>query len=493
MRRAVLLLLIAGVVCCLLPYSARAGTITVLNLDSAGEGFNDASAPDAASTVGGNTGGTLGAQRLIAFQHAADIWANLLSSPVEIRVDANFDSLSCGATSAVVGAAGPRTVHRDFVGAPLANTWYPQALANSLAATDLAPDFNDISAVFNSAIGTTCAFPMGWYYGLDGSPAAGTIDFVTVVLHELGHGLGFLTFVDLATGVKLSGLNDTYMLNLENHTTGKRYQQMSNGERVDASVNTGNLHWVGQNVDAASGILISGAHPTGHVEMYAPNPQEPGSSVSHFSDALAPDQLMEPFYIGPNHDVGLALQALADMGWNLAGVPLPLAINAPVLPAGEVNVPYGGDLEISGGVPPYTIQILKGGIPEGLFFDASILQGIPTRSVNAKFTIMVSDQVGASVTRMFKLSIVKPLIIATDGLKAGRLGRGYNAALKAVGGIKPYSWSLIAGTLPEGLVFDTAAGRITGTLISNGSFDLTVQLTDPLGGATEKTLTLTVN
>src|SRR5918995_1641938 len=143
MRRAVLLFLIANVVCWSLSYSARAGTITVLNLDSVDEGFNDASAPDPASTVGGNTGTTLGAQRLIAFQHAANIWANLLSSPVEIRVDANFDSLSCGATSAVLGASGPQTVHRDFVGARLTNTWYAQALANSLAATDLAPDFND--------------------------------------------------------------------------------------------------------------------------------------------------------------------------------------------------------------------------------------------------------------------------------------------------------------------------------------------------------------
>jgi hypothetical protein len=299
--------------------------------------------------------------------------------------------------------------------------------------------------------------------------------------------------VDLTTGVKLLGFNDTYMLNLENHTTGKRYQQMTNTERVDASVSTGNLHWVGDNADAASGILINGVHPTGHVEMYAPNPQEPGSSVSHFSDALAPDQIMEPFYNGPNHNVGLALQALADMGWNLAAASLPLAINAPVLPVGEVSVTYSASLDISGGVLPYTIQIVRGGIPDGLFFDAAILQGTPTRSVNAKFTIMVSDQVGASVTKAFRLRILKPLAIATNGLKAGRLGRGYKAALKAVGGIKPYSWSLIAGTLPEGLDFDTMAGRITGTPVSNGSSELTVQLTDPLGGTVEKTLTLTIN
>ena len=56
-----------------------AATITVVNLDSPGEGFNDPSAPDPDSTNGGNTGATLGAQRLNAFQFAANIWGGLLT------------------------------------------------------------------------------------------------------------------------------------------------------------------------------------------------------------------------------------------------------------------------------------------------------------------------------------------------------------------------------------------------------------------------------
>ena len=68
------------------PEIAHTAVVTVLNLDGPGEGFNDPSAPDLASTTGGNNGATLGAQRLIAFQHAADIWANRLSSPIGIRV-----------------------------------------------------------------------------------------------------------------------------------------------------------------------------------------------------------------------------------------------------------------------------------------------------------------------------------------------------------------------------------------------------------------------
>jgi hypothetical protein len=298
---------------------AQTAVITVVNLDAPGEGFNDPAAPDPASGAGGNSGATLGAQRLIAFQRAAAIWATHLSSPVEITIDANFDSLPCSATSATLGAAGATTVHRDFAGALRANIWYPQALANSLAGTDLSPGDSDVAARFSSALGTTCTFPRSWYYGLDGNPPGNALDFVSVVLHELGHGLGFQSFVDLASGTKLLGLDDVFSLNLEDHSTGKRYPQMTNQERVVASQNSGNLHWIGANVTAASGLLTAGRHSSGHVRMYAPNPQQPGSSVSHFDTALTPNELMEPFYVGPNHSVDLAAELFVDLGWMPSG------------------------------------------------------------------------------------------------------------------------------------------------------------------------------
>lgn len=287
-------------------YVHARSTITIVNLDTFGEGFNDGRPPDVASTAGGNSGATLGEQRLIAFRFAADIWSRLFESRVEIRVGANFDPLFCDDTSAVLGSAGPNWVHRDFTGAPVANTWYPAALANSIAQFDLNPTGDDIGANFNSSIGTTCAFPTVWYYGLDGDAPADTIDFVTVALHELTHGLGFLTFVDLSTGATLFGFDDTFMLNLQDHSTGKLYPEMTDAERVTASTNTGNLHWVGPNVIAENG---------GPVEMYAPATQDPGSSVSHFSTSLSPDELMEPSYTGANHNVGLAEPLLEDIGW----------------------------------------------------------------------------------------------------------------------------------------------------------------------------------
>ena len=57
-----------------------AATIVIINNDGANEGFND---PTPVAPVGGNTGTTLGQQRLNAFQHAAGIWGARLTSNVD--------------------------------------------------------------------------------------------------------------------------------------------------------------------------------------------------------------------------------------------------------------------------------------------------------------------------------------------------------------------------------------------------------------------------
>jgi hypothetical protein len=290
---------------------AHAATVTVINNDGPDEGFND---PTPASPVGGNSGTTLGAQRLIAFQRAADIWGALLDSAVKIRVNATFDPQACSATSAVLGSAGPTTAVRDFAGAPVPATWYPIALANALHGSDLDAGA-DINAQFNSAFGTTCPFPNSWYYGLDGN-AGNHIDFLTVALHELSHGLGFLTFVDLASGAKMLGHDDAFMLNLENHGADPPdYPSMTDAQRLSASLNTGNLHWVGPRVRAASGFLTAGKVGD-HVQMFAPNPRQGGTPVSHWDAALMPNQLLEPFYTSPL-DPGLELWLLQDIGWTM--------------------------------------------------------------------------------------------------------------------------------------------------------------------------------
>jgi len=293
-----------------------AATITVINGDGAGEGFNDATV---VSPVGGNSGTTLGAQRLNAFTYAATLWGAQLTSSVTIKVDATMDVLTCSSVSAVLGSAGANTIHYNFTNAPYTNTYYPQALANKIAGTDLTSGYSDIVAYFNSAIGTTCSFPKTWYYGLDGNPGALQLDFVTVVLHELGHGLGFQTYVDETTGQRYNNRDDIFMKFLEDHSLALMWTAMTDAQRATSAKDDADLHWTGSTVVAASSILTAGRHASGHVQMYAPNPAEPGSSVSHFSTACSPNELMEPIYTGPLHAVSLARHVMTDIGWGTEG------------------------------------------------------------------------------------------------------------------------------------------------------------------------------
>ena len=161
---------------------ASAATITIVNLDGPNEGFND---PTPAAPVGGNPGTTIGQQRLNLFNHAADIWGNLLPSNIEIRVEARFDPQSCNATSAILGSAAPISVFRDFPGAEFASTWYHVALANRLADTDLSAG-NDIRTTFNSSIdnNNNCLQNTNWYYGFDGNEG-GDVELLPVLLHDM--------------------------------------------------------------------------------------------------------------------------------------------------------------------------------------------------------------------------------------------------------------------------------------------------------------------
>ena len=142
-----------------------------------------------------------------AFQRAVDIWSTLIVSPVPIRIRAFWQPLASG----TLGSARPA----DYLGAPdgsqRATAFYPMALAEKIARRDLNdPASPDIIANFSST--------NNWYLGLDGKPFTGRYDLVTIVLHELGHGLGFTggirgSAANKTANVSFTTIFDTYVEN----------------------------------------------------------------------------------------------------------------------------------------------------------------------------------------------------------------------------------------------------------------------------------------
>lgn len=246
---------------------SQAATITIINRNDPAVGFND---PTPAAPVGGNSGITLGQQRLIAFQYAASVWGAALDSAVPIRVAASFVPLTCTATTATLGSAGASDIYSDFPNAPRPATWYPAALASKLAGIDQTPaDQPHIVARFNSRLGLfdDCMPNDGFYLGIDGQ-AGKRIDLVTVLLHEMAHGLGFQTFTNDQTGKRANDLPSVWDHYLIDNRAGKTWAQMTDAERSASAVSGAGLSWNGETVTGAVPGLLS---PMSRLLIAGPN------------------------------------------------------------------------------------------------------------------------------------------------------------------------------------------------------------------------------
>ena len=227
--------------------NADAANIVLVNMNAPDVGLND---PAPAAPVGGNPGTSVGEQRRIAYQFAADLWGAVLESDVDINVRAQFTPLNCDATSGVLGSAGTRQIFGDFPNG-IDGVAYGGALANALAGEDLDPVEDEINSNFNANLGSPgCLETSGWYYGLDGNTPAGMINFLDVVMHEIGHGLNFQGFYNLASGAPVApGYTDIYSSYVYDNASGQAWSQMSNAQRVVAA-KAGGLVWTGANVNA---------------------------------------------------------------------------------------------------------------------------------------------------------------------------------------------------------------------------------------------------
>ena len=259
---------------------------------------------------GGDTCAAWPDQPKAAFTYAANLWASQLQSPVPITIDACWaNNLSPG----VLGQAGANNFFRNFSGAPVTNTWYSVPAANALHGSDLDPAESDIYSAFNSTF--------SWYFGTDGNTPPSQVDFASVVLHEITHGLGFLG------SMQVSGSQGSWGFGTGSPIIYDRFTENGSGQKLldttlfpnpsavlKTQLTSNDLYFNGANANAGNG----GAR----VPLYAPATWQQGSSYSHLAESYnnTPNALMT--FALPSgesiHSPGpVTLGLLKDLGWTL--------------------------------------------------------------------------------------------------------------------------------------------------------------------------------
>jgi hypothetical protein len=292
--------------------SSFAANVVILNGDDVSVGFNDTTP---AAPVGGNPGTTLGEQRLNAMNYVAQIWGRTLPGTTQtIEVLAGFLPLGCEGTLA---GANAWQFHRGFAKAPFKSAWYHAALGNKLSGIDIDVANNDPApeafAIANIDLDRPDCLPgVSWYYGLDGNAPPGGEDFVRVMLHELGHGLGFATSTDEATGEYLQGFPHVWDYFLYDNTLNRAWTDMSVAQRQASALNNEQLVWKGFTtfVDAQRTLkvqpqldlfVVGASQLNGFVVSAIPNFGLPpgsrrgGGLIAFTDDTRAPGDACTPF------------------------------------------------------------------------------------------------------------------------------------------------------------------------------------------------------
>jgi hypothetical protein len=365
-------LLAASLGLALLSPAAPALTITIINADPNGVGFRDPSSPS--GTQGGAT--SRGNERLRLAERAAALWSSQIGGSATIRVRARFGTpLPCSSSGAVLGQAGPTEITANRPGLP-ANTFYPIALAEGITGSNLQSDPNaaEIAMDLNPSIDTGClSGTVGFSYaiGAGDSDLTNRIRLLPVVMHELAHGLGFLSLAcadsggcNFGTGgnVPVGGypqnIPDVWSNHLRAGTGGTLWRSLTNAQRA-SSMTSEQLIWDGPKVGITRpGIVPNNAAGllSGCIKMHAPTGLQPGSSVSHFSSQVSPDLLMEPALTAniAREQIDLTPALLEEIGWTLSGTATPPATTSTTLlntnpGAVVVGQPYTVNARVSSG------------------------------------------------------------------------------------------------------------------------------------------------
>jgi len=242
-----------------------------------------------------------------AFQYAVSILSALLPDNVQFTIRATWgplvDANVLGST-AVNGYFGGK-----FLNALNPSVYYPVALAEKIAGKTLNTDIEgDLLMSINSKI--------QWYTGTDGNVPVDNYDLVTVVLHEMLHGLGFVDSFSSSGTIGSYGLNsipliyDTFVEDLNGNILINQYT--NNSSELNTAITNNQVYFDGPVLDSAtSGV---------RARLYAPSVYSAGSSISHLNETTYSGKkgLMTPILnkqeaIHAPGDITMAI--MGDLGW----------------------------------------------------------------------------------------------------------------------------------------------------------------------------------
>ncbi len=285
----------------------------------------------ASATIQVNYSNNFPSEARAAFGRAVQVWERHISSSVPIVIEANWESLG----ERVLGSAGPLIASFDsnndgvidtFLGLPLFDAVTGQNQFESQVDIDIVASFNRDRG--------------DWHFGEEPAPA-GTIDFTSIVLHEIGHGLNYTSVLNYDTGFGGYGfdINDSGQIDederlpgpftkslVEEQPGGSQLSLVNENEFPNPSVELGDaltsdrLFFTGNRAEEAAGQGNGPPRP----KMYAPDEYNSGSSIAHLDEETYPfestNALMTPFaeQAETNRLPGpIVCGQLLDMGWSL--------------------------------------------------------------------------------------------------------------------------------------------------------------------------------
>ena len=178
---------------------------------------------------------------------------------------------------------------------------------------------------------------------------------------------------------------------------------------------------------------------------------------------------------------GLAAQTISIVAQTLGLAPQ-------TLPAALLGLTYQFQLAGKGGNGSYTFELAPGdALPPGLTLglDGKIT-GTPSAVGSYAFSVVLTSGLRNVVERraMRVAPLSASLAITSDVLPPITRLIPYELPLGVQGGRAPYTWSLAAGALPDGLVFQPSADEkalISGTPLRVGVFSFTLEVEDSRG------------